>query len=200
LLEFFQRHVYPIPQYKQDLYSFSLIFGVWSSVDGFGLFQSSDTTVAPVVKHGEGHCTIGSGFSVVEYALGLTYQPGLSVEDAKFIAPLCIKAAKDYVDYCGGKTHVYTLKDTPPHRIHKVIPVEVRAAEEYSVELFDLVKYILNYLDTERYGDEIVGGMLDVLKDSIKEFRTVQRERKERIRKARERGKPQPKPTKQPVP
>jgi len=187
LIQFFHDHVYPMPDYKQKESGFELILGVWTEQDGFGLFTSEDTAITPVVKHGTGHCSIGWGQYVSEYALGLTFSPGLNVETAKFVATMCVKAAKDYVDYCGGETKIFTIQNTPPHRVHSVLAEEVRDAESYSEELFSTVQAIIWLLDSEvDLEREGMGSVTSSIIDSIVDFNNRQRERRDRIRKARE--------------
>jgi 20S proteasome alpha/beta subunit len=107
---------------------------MWTATDNkFALFNSSDTTVTPVVGSGQsGYHTIGFGFPVAEYALGLTYHHGMSVEDAKFVAALAVKAAKDYAETCGGRTNIITIRNIQPRRVAEVPASEVRDAEQYS--------------------------------------------------------------------
>lgn len=129
LLTFFTKHVYPIPSYEG--YGFELLIAVWTKQDGFGLFKTTATTISAVATRE----VIGCGFDVVEYVLNLLYLSPITVEDATFVAVTCVKAAKDYVDYCGGKTNAWTMKDGPVARIKPVPPPEVNAAERHSKDV-----------------------------------------------------------------
>jgi 20S proteasome alpha/beta subunit len=177
LLAFYQRYIYPSP--NPDRSAFELIIGAWTGADkAYSLFKTEDIVVTSVASPGKSsYCTIGSGFSVADYALGLTYDESKSVADATFLAAFCVKAAKDYVDYCGGNTHIYTIRNSP-YRVHHLPDVIVKEAESISVELFDLLKLILNCLNPEALWDEeAVRTMTDSLKDSIMNFRSSQLDR-----------------------
>ena len=189
LVDFFNYYVYPKPSPERENCTFELIVGAWTRQDGFGLFKTDDVVVTPVTKHGSAYCSIGYGQYVSEYALGLTFQPGINLENAKFIAALCVKAAKDYVDYCGGKTHMYTLGEIEGSAYHigRVNVLDIKDAEQYSEDLFETLRYIMSYLDpTSLTSEESVRGMTDLLKDGILRFRQQQIARRDRIRKAKE--------------
>jgi hypothetical protein len=188
LVEFYQTHIYPKPASKQDVAGFDLILGVWTKRDGFGLFTTSDTVVNPVAQHGTAHCSIGTGTYVTDYSLGLTWQAGLSVEHAKFLAAFSIKAAKDHVNSCGGDTIIWTIKnDGSSHRVHRVMGAEVKIAEQGSVDLYDTLGLLLTFLDIENVlDDDSVQYITDVVRDTVVDFRKKQRERRDKIKKARE--------------
>jgi 20S proteasome alpha/beta subunit len=189
LIEFHKKHIWPTPQPKD--YPIELIIGAWSKASGrFDLLTSDETTVTRVAPHGSASCTIGCGQYVSEYALGLTYQVGMSVEDAKFVAAFCIKAAKDYVDFCGGSTQIYTIKNRSPF-LHSVISQEVKDAELYSEELYSIVKNFIHLLDTDANpGDDPVAWLTDYMKQSVVQFRDKIKKRKERIKAALTRYQP----------
>jgi 20S proteasome alpha/beta subunit len=189
LVDFFHYYIYPMPSPEREQSGFELIAGVWTRKDGFGLFKTEDVTVTPVTKHGSAYCSIGYGQYVSEYALGLTFQPGINMENAKFIAALCVKAAKDYVDYCGGRTQIITLGEIEGSEYHisRVNLFDIRDAEQYSEDLFETIRYIMSYLDpTSLTSEESVRGMTDLLKDGILRFRQQQVARRERLRTLRE--------------
>lgn len=183
--DFYRNYIYPKPDYRHDQPWFDLILGIWTQRDGCALLKVDDVTVSRVVVAGTGHSTIGMGFSVADYALDLVYESGLSVEDAKFVATMAVKAAKDHVDYCGGTTNVWTIKNTLPHRIHHVIPVEVKEAETYSDDLFQIIRILIQSLDTDSVIDDSIEPIAAFLKDSIIDFRRKRKERKERLSKLR---------------
>jgi len=190
LLDFYKTHIYPSPGPQKP--DFELILGIWTKVDGFGLLKTEKTIATPAAPHGSGYCSIGLGQYVSEYALGLTYPAGgPTVEGTKLIAAFCVKAAKDYVDYCGGKTKIWTLKrDGPGVRVYRMLPVEVADAEQYSEDLFVTLRYILQCLDPEASpGEDSVGLLTDILRDGVLRFRNKQAERREKIREAREKAK-----------
>jgi 20S proteasome alpha/beta subunit len=191
LVAFYEKHVYPRPSHWWSA-EFELILGVWTQTDGYVMLSSNGTTVSPVVTLGTASTCIGLGKHVSEYALALVFQSTLSVENAKFMAAFAIKAAKDYVDSCGGETKIYTLKDDASgFRVHRVMKVEVETAEKYSVELYDTAKYLLDTLDTESIADdESVDVVMGIIKESITDFRKKQKEWKEKMRKLREKKKP----------
>jgi 20S proteasome alpha/beta subunit len=189
LLDFYETHVNASADPSKS--GFELILGVWTKKDGYTLLKTDDTTVTPVKPHGSGYCSIGMGQHVSEYALGLTYpRSGTSVESGTIIAAQCIKAAKDYVDNCGGKTHIWTLKeDGSGFHLHRIVPVEVTDAETYSDDLFDTMRMILESLDpSAQLDNESVALMTDYLKDIIIQFREKQQERRERLANAQEKA------------
>ena len=190
LLQFFQKHVYPMPPHRQDASGFELILGVWTRRDGFGLFKTDVTTVNWANKHGTAHCSIGDGQYVSQYALDLAYDPGLSTEKAKFVAAFCIKAAKDYVASCGGRTRIQWLRFDGADCCHiRVYDPEVTEAEKDSSDLFDAVKYLIDYLDTVNISDDdSVGTMTDYIRDTIIDLRKKRRERAERVQQIRARA------------
>ena len=181
LLDFFETYIYPKPDYDSDKTWFDLIVGIWTRVDGFGLFKTEDVVLTPVGDR----CTIGMGFSVAEYALGLTHNATLSVDNTILPASLCVKAAKDYVDYCGGRTQMWTLRDTPPRRVQYVPQAEVEEAETHSDAMFAAVRDLIAFLG-DASDEEFAGILKDAVGDSVLQFRQKQRERKERAQKIRE--------------
>jgi 20S proteasome alpha/beta subunit len=191
LLDVFQTHIYPMPDYKQDGAAFELILGVWTRRDGFGLFQTESTSVNQELL-GSGYCSIGTGVALAGYALDLTYNPWVTqVENAKFLAAFCIKAAKDYVGSCGGKTKIYTLQNNPSgFRSYHCLTDEVDEAEQYSEELFRTLKHLLVCLDPEGlvFADYMVGNSTKILTNSILAFRQRQREIREKVRRLRTAG------------
>lgn len=184
LLDFYRKHVYPVPDHMQTP-DFELLLGVWTKKDNrFDLLRTDSTTVTEVVTYGTGHCCIGTGIPLSEYALSLMYQTGISTENATFLASFCIKAAKDYVGSCGGRTNIHILRHNGT--IHSVPSFEVTDAETYSDDLFDIIRAVLDCLDPEALPDDTtIGTVTDHLKNSIIEFRNKQKARRERLRKLR---------------
>jgi len=180
LVDFFKVHVYPSP--SANNLGFTLILGVWTKADGFGLFTSTNTTVTPITEADADSCTIGTGFPVADFALGLTHQFGINGETAKLIAAFCIKGAKDYSDHCGGKTHIWTLTgDHTGCRLEKVIPVDVDDAEQYAADLFDTIKVMLTLLDPEStLDDSFIGDVVGAFKEGVLDFRQKQIDRRVR--------------------
>lgn len=193
LIHFFQTHVYPSPVHAE--LGFELIIGVWTRTNNeFGLFKSTDTTVTPVGWND--NCSIGMGQYVSEYALGFARPAGsITLGYATFLATLCVKAAKDYVDYCGGSTHVWAIRDRtsnawghlqePSLSVWSVPDSEVKEMEQYSEDLFSIFRKVIAFLDPEWAAeDKLVEIVTGELKQSILVLRQKQRVRKEQIRKA----------------
>lgn len=194
LQQVFQSHIYPMPTEAQNSAAFELLLGVWTRKDGYALLQTDGTAVTQEMVHGSGYCLIGSGIPLSAYALDLSWSPGmLTVETAKFLATFSIKAAKDYVNSCGGKTKTYILKqDADGYRGHRVYDAEVVDLESYSEDVFSLLKSILVCLDPD-YGfdKESIGMLTDMLRDSIIAARDKQKDRHEKMLKAREKNRRQ---------
>ena len=179
LVAFYRKHIYPHPKH-QDV-SFSLLVGAWTVSDGWNLFRTAETAVEPVVS-ATGYDSIGSGQYVSEYALDLVFEGGLNVDHAKILAAFCIKAAKDFVDYCGGKTRIFVLTaDGAGGHIKTVSPIEIEHRENYATELYEIVRDLLQLLDTDGFSDdEVVGALTNIVRDSIIGFRAKQREIQQR--------------------
>jgi 20S proteasome alpha/beta subunit len=173
LLRFYRDHIHPVPSHWGEPPSFDLVLGVWTRRDGLGLFKTTQTTVEEVA---EPYCYIGSGAGLAKYALDLTCEPTImTVESTKFLASFCIKAAKDHDSWCGGETHISTLKkDGLRCLAQKVSKEEVTAAELCSDQLFEALKYILAALSNKYEG---IGGLTDILRDRaieyVKKFQTT---------------------------
>lgn len=180
LVRVFTDHIYPIPEYKQSQ-DFELMLGVWTKRDGYGLFTTALTAVTQVAKEGTGYCCIGSGIPLSEYALELSYQDGLNVENAKFLAIFCIKAAKDHVGSCGGATKIHTL--TNDGMRDRVMRGNVAALEQYSEDLFNALKYVFKCLDFDNvYHEAMTFQAIEALRHSIFNFKVSQEKRKENVR------------------
>lgn len=186
LLQFYAQHVYPMPDYKQANADFQLIVGVWTRADGFGLYTTDETTINTVVRS-SGHCSIGTGRPLSEYALDLICEPFITVENAKFAATLAIKAAKDYVGSCGGRTRIQALVESDSGCLFsRGMDSEVDDAEQQADTIFDITKYLLQYLDTDGVpDDESVLAMTDQLKEKIIQFRQKRKQQREQSRKRR---------------
>jgi 20S proteasome alpha/beta subunit len=187
LVDFFEDHIYPMlpsPVHGQ----FELILAVWTKADGYSLLTTDETTVTTLTASGTAHCSIGTGRTISEYALGLTYQPGLSVDTAKFLAAFCIKAAKDHLGSYGGSTRIWTLKDEIPSaaRMRSVMTKEVDVIESGCVDLYDTLRYLMEFLDPASSDDNSVQLITDMVRDTIITFRTKERGHREWIRKQRE--------------
>jgi 20S proteasome alpha/beta subunit len=185
LAEFYQRHIYPMPSERQENAGFQFIIGAWTP-HGLDLYETQDATV---VSAAEGYCNIGMGQYVTEYALGLTTGPVvLTVDKARLVAAFCVKAAKDYVEYCGGQTKIITLQNIPPH-IKRAYPWEVTESEKYTTDLMTTVKDILQYLEIGpdvEFDDTMFTFITGALKDSIDALRAKRKERREAEEKARQ--------------
>ena len=187
LMHFHQQHIYPIPQDRAP--DVTLICGVWTRKEGYGLFTTEEGEVNYVTTSGTGYCTIGAGQAVAENALALTFQPGLSVENAKFVAAFCVKAAKDHDVYCGGNTRIYTVKeDGSGFMLHRLIETEVSEIERGGADLMEAVKVLVDGLDHEGTDEETVGLITDFVKQTILDFRTKRKESKERLAQIRARA------------
>ncbi|TAM80056.1 MAG: hypothetical protein EPN47_16315 [Acidobacteria bacterium] len=191
LLQFFRDHIYPMPPSKQQGADFELILGVWTYQDGFHLYKTEETTVHHV---GGNYCSIGWGFYVTDYALRLMTSWDQNIESAKLVAAMCVKAAKDHVNYCGGDTRMLVVHNTPPSRIERILPNEIRSAEDYAADLTETLRLIISILDIEAKSDatidsEYVDAVMNNLKERIVEFREKQQKFRETASRRRERMK-----------
>jgi hypothetical protein len=188
LLEFFNQRIYPRPDYWQA--AFELIIGLWTRRDGHTILSTSEVNVTKAVLSApSGSCCVGLGRHVSEYALGLTFQFGLSVEHGKFVAAFCVKAAKDYVDSCGGQTHVSTISQDG--KIKRVLLAEILEAENYTTDLYQTLGLLLTVLDVgdsslqDEFGDLSMSDIIESISNSVREFRKKRREYREKIKRVR---------------
>jgi hypothetical protein len=178
LVDFYNTHVYSnAGSYKSP--GFELLMGVWAKNGGFGLLKTDDTTVNIVTDL---YCCIGEGVPLSEYAIDLAAFDDLTtVENAKFIATFCIKAAKDKIGSCGGKTKMWALReDNSACRMEQVAEFEITEAEDCSIGLFDDLKYILLCMDENFLADDKLDDQIGELKNRILEFRKKRREIREK--------------------
>lgn len=165
LLEFHRRHIYPVP--KDIRPSFSLILGLWT-FDGLSLFKStlSNLVLAPEYE------TVGIGQYVACYALELVRARYVQVEQGKFVAVYCIKAAKDYVSGCGKKTNLWALDEKG--NIERSSAGEVADIEEYCADLTNALRFAQLGLDIGELGKAEMDTLVSEFRDSITEFKAKQ--------------------------
>lgn len=188
LVQFHKDYIYPMPADKQEKARFELIVGVWSSNGGFQLLKTEETTV-DVVK--DNYCSIGWGFYVTDYALNLMASWEHSVEGAKLVAAICVKAAKDHVDYCGGDTRMIAVHDTPPFCIERILASEIKDIEDYASELTETLRMIISALDIKAESSSDDAEYLDAVTNSLKgrmaEFREKQQKARESAKRRQQR-------------
>lgn len=178
LLNVFTKHIYIYPAAPESQPVFNLLIGVWISNEGLHLFQSDLTSVTSVSEYS----CIGLGIYVSEFALGLMHRSDIGIEEAKFLAAYCIKAAKDYVDDCGKDTKIYVL--SKQGAISRVGLGEIKDTDEYIENLSDSLRYLPMGLEID--DDSDLDSLVGLFRQAIVDFRDKQRKRKESIRAAKE--------------
>ena len=83
---------------------------------------------------------------------------------------------------------IWTLKeDGSGFKVHRVLPIDITDAEEYSDGVFLTLRHVLDCLDPEWWLEEdSVQTMTDLLRDTVLQFRKKQIDRRETLRKLRE--------------
>jgi 20S proteasome alpha/beta subunit len=179
LLDFFTKHVYNVPDYKQP--DFKLLIGARTNRNDFSLWETSLTSVAQLEEWD--HVCIGIGNTVSSYALTITRGAGL-VEWAKLRAAFCVNAAKRNVDGCGGPTRLLTLT---ANGVEHVGVLEIEAAEKYADELLAYIGTALNYAEENEFmTDDDVVQLATALSNEILRFRSKAKELRETIHEEKE--------------
>jgi hypothetical protein len=70
----------------------------------------------PIVNEVEGYELTGIGDVLARYIAARTYKDNLSLQEAAVLATYTLEQAKEYVDGCGGESHVVLLFKTGKHR------------------------------------------------------------------------------------
>jgi 20S proteasome alpha/beta subunit len=175
LLDIFTKHVYTVPG---DQPHFELLIGIWTRSEGLNLFQTYLTSLTPVAEY----AFVGLGVYVSDYALSLMYRPDITVQEAKFLAAYCVKAAKDYVDACGKETKIQYINNEG--RIRRIHAPEIKDSETYCEDLHEALRYLLLGVDLENVPDDSTLDMfVDNVRAAVVAFRDKQRKRKEEMEK-----------------
>lgn len=186
LARFHADHIYPNPRFAEMGQVFEFLIAVYTAGDGYELFRSSQSALNPVKTH---DC-IGSGVYVSEYAIDIVYDPGfgLTIDEAKFLAAFSIKAAKDYVNSCGGATkiHAMFLNESGKCIVQNTAEVGVKFREEQSVAVYESFKILLKAMDVDGIEDGYVETFTDHIRDVIIEFRKKQRRKKDAFKRRQE--------------
>jgi hypothetical protein len=184
LLAFYKKFVYP----RNDEADFDLIFAVWTESDGFEIFTSNQNALNPLLGS---HASVGEGTYVSDYALATVFDVKMSAENTRYLAAICVKAAKDHVASCGGDTVITTMThdEDGTLRIRREPRNNVLEFEEDTQEIRDGMKYILQVLDTDQFPDDSIVSELasGMIADAAIRFRKKQKERREKARQHQER-------------
>lgn len=180
ITDFYKAHLYPNPKYDPDD-AFELLFGVWTKSDGVALLSSNDTVVERANTDASGFATIGCGSDVAEYASGFVLNKPFSVEEAKYVSVVCVKAAKDNVEACGGNTEVRIMRPTSNGCLQEKVPgYEIERTETFALSLREALKLVTVTLDAGQDGEALpdgeVGSFTDAIREVLLDFR---KERKE---------------------
>jgi 20S proteasome alpha/beta subunit len=156
-----------------------LLVGMWSSRSGLALLETERTTANPV----DDYAVVGSGGSLAQYIVDTVRGYNKSVAQTKLLALYTLKAAKDYDLFSGNETRLKTLHEDG--KIETAGAEEIRNAEDYFVDLFSSIHFILTTMVDlpEMTDEEIVSGA--DLKSVVSRFRERERDRKEKERSKR---------------
>ena len=65
--------------------------------------------IGPIVNDATPYVTVGLGLYLANYISDRMFAPGVDTSFAEILAIYLIDQAKEYIDGCGGQTHVYTI-------------------------------------------------------------------------------------------
>jgi 20S proteasome alpha/beta subunit len=172
LRTYYPKHIDSAPKAKRDDLEVQLLVAAWVAGHGTRLFETYRTFVTEVAQHR----SIGAGSLLVEFLRKTLLPPSgrPSVEVAKPLAAYMVWAAREFVQFCGGRTFVRALLNNGTDR--RVWSEEIREAEEYFQDFFNNLAYLRRLLDTAvAPGDVDIGPYSELLKDKLVEFKQKQK-------------------------
>jgi len=103
----YRRLVYNRPDRDQGTHDFRLLLACWNSSEEMAsLYTSYETSI----KACEEYDCFGAGYYLGNYLIRPMFHPTMSTEEAQIIATYAVARAKEYVEGCGDRTNIVTLK------------------------------------------------------------------------------------------
>lgn len=172
LAAYYPKYIDSAPKAKRDDLEAQLLIATWTAKEGSRLFETLRLGVTEVPHHR----SIGVGSWLVEYLRDMFFPPSdrPSVDAAKTLAAYMVWAAKNYIQYCGGRTFVRILLNDGTDR--RVWAEEIRDAEKHFQTFFKDLAYVRRLLSTAVAPEDVdMGPYAEILKNQLVEFKQGQK-------------------------
>lgn len=175
LVEIHRKHIFPHPDRGiQGGPDFNLMIGLWSPVDGIGLYSTDVTALDPVKTY---DC-LGSGDYLGHYIIRPRFRDGMTLKRVIFLATTALQRIKAYDPNCGGQSEIAVLMNTG--ELTDVEQFDISQGEAFSLAFYLVADAVYTAMaESESLEDEVeLEQMARMLVNSARQARQAQQKEK----------------------